>query len=590
MHATAYFQSSSERPPLRIGLLLNGGLQPAWVAEVLDQISRSNFARVELVVCNGEQRARKPLLRRAFETLRSPKARRELLFRLYALWDRRRIAGPGDPHRPTDCSGLLKDAEWMQVAPLRKGPIDRFPGEAIERIRGLELDVLLRFGFNILRGEILQAARHGIWSFHHGDNEFYRGRPPCFWELLEGNPITGAMLQVLTEDLDAGKVLYKGLFATHPSGSWSRNRLQPYWGASTFMIQKLRQLHERGWEQLETEILPPAPYRGRRRMYRAPTNWEMLRWLGLRLARRASAAALWLPRHLRCVDHWRLAVHAGGRTGLTAGSTEDLGLFRWIHPPRGHFYADPFLFQCQGKRWLFFEDFDHRTRRGSIAVAEVLGSGQISAPRRVLERPYHLSYPCVFRVGEEIYMIPETRSHGTVEMYRAARFPDEWELTRECLKVSAVDTTVWSEDGTHWFFVTLREPRAGALELWLFSSRGILDDWKPHPANPISTDVRRSRGGGAIYRDGTKLIRPSQDCSGSYGRSFTLNEILLLNEHEYNERALVTVEAPAGMTGMHTYGRLNEVEVIDGCVTASIFRVMDWGTIAGRVRRKLGLG
>jgi hypothetical protein len=633
MQASAYFTSSSDRPRLRIGVLLNGGLQPAWVAEVLEQIADSGFARVELVVCNAVKRDREPLLQRVLKILRDGKARRGLLFQLYARWDRRRIAGADDPFRATDCSDFLRDADWMQVASRRKGAVDRFPDEAISRIRSMNLDVLLRFGFNILRGEILTAARYGVWSYHHGDNEFYRGGPPCFWEVVEGNPVTGALLQVLTEELDAGRVLYKGIFATDGSGSWSRNRLQPYWGAAGFVAQRLHRLHERGFEQVEREMVPTAAYRGRRRLYRTPTNGEMLGWLGRRLARRASAALGWLPRRL-WVDHWRMGVRVGGPPPLTAGldgsglsvslvsksrpgAPADLdglsfvvshplrkergmdgapsygaaigGGFRWMQPPRGHFYADPFLFGHDGRMWLFFEDFEYGTRRGTIAVAEVLAGGELSEVLRVLERPYHLSYPCIFRVGEEICMIPETRAHGTVEMYRAKRFPDDWEMVREFLQVSAVDTTAWSEGGTNWFFVTLREPRAGALELLLFSSKGILDDWRPHPANPISTDVRSSRGGGAIFRDGERLIRPSQDCSGNYGRSFTLNEILVLNEDEYQERPLVTVEAPEGMTGTHTYARLDDVEVIDGCTLEPVFRVMERGAMLHRVGRKLGI-
>lgn len=354
------------------------------------------------------------------------------------------------------------------------------------------------------------------------------------------------------------------------------------------MIQKLRQVHEQGWEQVEKAILPAAPYRGKRRIYTAPTNGQMARWLERQLARSAVAALTWLPRRLR-VDYWALAVHTGNRTGLTTGSFEDLKQFRWIQPPRGHFHADPFLFRHQGRAWLFFEDFDYRTRRGAIAAAEVLAEGRLSTPVTVLERPYHLSYPCIFRVDEEVFMIPETRAHGTVEMYRCKSFPEQWELAREFMQVSAVDTTVWSEDGMNWFFVTLREPRGGGLQLWLFSSRGILEDWRPHPANPISTDVRSSRAGGAVYREGTRLFRPSQDCSASYGQSLTLNEILVLNEQEYRERPCVTVEAPPGMTGTHTYARLDDVETIDGLRSLPMFKLMGAAAMLSRVKRKLGV-
>ncbi len=586
MHASFYLKSSSERLPLRVGVLLNHGLLPAWVAEVLEHISRSNFARLELVVYNGEHEAKRSKLRKAIDLLRDEKRRRGLLFHLYARWDRKRIAGPADPFRATDCSPYLKDVDSIVVTPLRERFAQRFQEADLCRVRQMNLDVLIRFGFNILRGEILQAARYGVWSYHHGDNEFYRGGPPCFWEMEEGNPITGVTLQVLTEDLDAGRILYKGFFATEKGLSWSRNRVQPYWGASTFVIQKLRQLHEHGWECVQSEMLPPAPYRGKARLYTAPTNGQMLRWLGRSLARGAVSLGSNPLRRL-WIGHWALAVHRGSRVDVTAGPAVDLSRFCWIQWPRGHFYADPFLFRQQGKPWVSFEDYDYAAKCGSIVCAEVLAYGGISETACALQRPYHLSYPCIFRVGEEIYMAPETRAHGTVEMYRCKRFPGDWELVKVFLQSSAVDTTVWSEGGTHWFFVTLREPRGGGLQLWLFYSTDILGHWTSHPSNPISTDVCRSRGGGAIYREGERLIRPSQDCSGNYGRSFTLNEILVLNREEYRERPYATVEAPQGMIGTHTYSRLDDIEMIDGCTLAPTYKVWDTRSLVNRIQRKL---
>jgi hypothetical protein len=277
MHSPFYFQSSASRAPLRIGVLFNDGTQPAWVAEVLRQIARSNFAKVELVVYNAKELPRRALLTRILDGLRDAKTRRGLLFRLYARWDRRRIRGENDPFQKKDVTDLLGQATVLRVHALSAGPVDRFPADAVESIRAMNLDVLLRFGFNILRGDILSAARYGVWSYHHGDNEYYRGGPPCFWEMVEGNPITGAMLQVLTEDLDAGRILCRGFFATRAGGSWARNRVQPYWGASTFVIEKMRQLHEQGWEKVESDIAPPSAYRGRRKIYMAPANGEMAR-------------------------------------------------------------------------------------------------------------------------------------------------------------------------------------------------------------------------------------------------------------------------------------------------------------------------
>jgi methionyl-tRNA formyltransferase len=113
-----------------------------------------------------------------------------------------------------DCSSMLAGIGSIEVEPMGKKFIHKFPPDALEKIRGKELDVILRFGFNILSGEILTVARYGVWSYHHGDNEFYRGGPPHFWELVEKSPLSGVILQVLTEELDSGLVLCKSLFST----------------------------------------------------------------------------------------------------------------------------------------------------------------------------------------------------------------------------------------------------------------------------------------------------------------------------------------------------------------------------------------
>ncbi len=460
-----------------------------------------------------------------------------------------------------DCAERLAGVESMSVEPETKRFVHRFPADDIERIREKELDVLIRFGFNILRGGILNAARFGVWSYHHGDNDRYRGGPAYFWEVLEGNPVSGAILQVLTEELDAGKVLYKGLFATDEGFSLARNRVQPYWGASTFMIQKLRELHAHGWEHVEKNGVEPAPYLGRKKIYSTPSNGEMARWLAplltgkivRRLTKRAS------------IRHWRIALRLGAAPLAETKSTPDLSDFRWIESPRGRFFADPFVVEEKGSHWVFFEDYEYATQRGKISCAEVRNGG-LGEPLTALERPYHLSYPCVFRDAGVWYMIPESVSAGTVELYRCTRFPDAWQFERELLKGSAVDTTIWIEDGVYWFFVTLQEPRGYASQLWLYSASSLDGKWTPHPSNPISTDVRYARGGGAIFRHGGRLYRPSQDCSGEYGRSMTLNEILVLDPERYREEPCVTVE-PGWMkdlVGTHTYGRAGSVEIIDG--------------------------
>ena len=562
---------------MRVGLLLDSKRLPRCFSEVVDHILQSNFARLELLIENVEENegnldvpSKRSLLRKALDLMLSSQRRRLLLFHLYQRWDHRNIVLSMDPDADVDCTTKMDNIESISVTPIGKRFVHRFPTDAIEFIRERNLDVIIRFGFNILRGDILAAARYGIWSYHHGDGDYYRGGPSHFWEIVEENPLSGVMLQVLTEELDAGKVLYKGWFATQPGLSRARNCIQPYWGASTFVIQKLRELHQYGWEKLSREALHAAPYRGRKSIYRAPTNTEMLSWLGPVLLRKLLRRLVRRPK----VEHWRLAVRSA--VSLIADSSGSPGLdgFRWIESPPGRFYADPFMMEEDGRLWVFFEDFDYAANKGRISCAELRNDG-VFQPVPVLERPYHLSYPCIFRADNDIYMIPESSENGTVELYRCTRFPDRWHLETTLLDLPAVDCTIWMDAGMFWLFVTLQEPRGHAIQLWLFSASRLTGKWTPHSANPISTDVRESRGAGAIFRHNGKLFRPSQDCSGHYGRRFTLNEIVALNVDRYEERACITVDPiwSPGLVGTHTYSHIGQVEVIDGCVPLPATRV-----------------
>lgn len=566
MDASLYSRSVADKPPLRVGLLLDGLTLQRWSAEVVDHILRSGFAKVELVVLNGAAPAPEPhpapsLLTTLFGALRHPGRLRHLAFAAYQAWDRRNVDAAVDPLAPVDCSARLGGVESMRVDPVVSGFVHRFPQEAVERIRSKQLDVLIRFGFNILRGDVLRAAKHGVWSYHHGDNDRYHGGPACFWEICERNAETGATLQVLTEDLDAGLVLYKGLFATHEGfSSQARNRVQPFWGSTTFMIQKLRELHAFGWEHVERLAPAPGPYRGRRAIYSRPTNAEMLRWiLPLTLSR--------ILRRIRrpMVRHWRLAIRIGARP-VPSSSPPDMSGFQWIESPRGRSYADPFVVEAEGRHWVYFEDYNYAQQVGRISCAEIR-DGRLDAPRTALESPGHLSYPCVFNDKGTWYMIPEAITTGGVNLFRCTRFPDGWEFVRELASGFAVDTTIWIEGGVYWFFVTFIDPRSGASQLWLYSSTSLESPWVPHPQNPISTDVRYARGGGAIFRHEGKLYRPSQDGRGEYGRSTILNEIVVLDAQQYREVPAVVVEPSlmgTWLAGTHTYSRSGSVELIDG--------------------------
>ena len=547
MHAPWFLNSTSRDPHLRIGVLLDGPTLPAHLAETLEHIANSNFARVELVVFNAA-------------TSRIAK-KNTGLFARYVAWDVKRISEALNPLAEIDCARYLKDVETLSVTPIVDQDSQRFSNDAVARIREKNLDVLVKFGFGELRGEILNAARYSVWTYHHGDPDRYRGGPPYFWEVYEDNLLTCTALERLADEPSENQILCRGVFATIQGSSWARNRVQPYWGSTTFLIQKLHQLHESGWDSVAGDI--PQPVHNTK-TYSTPTDLEMLPWLSKILVRtgaqrvRHSIVGEELP-------HWMLGV----KTNSSSSAKLNLREFRWIQSPRGHFYADPFVIEHDGKPWVFFEDLPYSTDKGIIVCAEINRDGSLSPTIPVLELPYHLSYPCIFRDAGELYMVPESVADGTVQLYRCERFPDVWKQVKVLLRAPAVDPTVWIENGLYWFFVTLQEPRGGGLQLWLFYSRSLTGDLirssaKSHlHRHPLQSrcrrDIPREWQADSPVAGLQRQLRASHDLQRNY--SFERTRIRRAS------RALIidTHDMPK-MIGTHSYGRVGNVVVIDGCV------------------------
>ena len=573
--ASPWLHSPALKPPLRVGILLDGPALPRFSARIIADLQASNFVELALLVFKKPSAVAAPpqpqsTLDRVARRLLDPNLRSHALYELYLRLDRRRKS-PNHPLDIIDCSALLSGIDSIEVEPIGKKFVHRFPPEALDEIRAKNIDVLLRFGFNILKGGILTAARYGVWSYHHGDNEFYRGGPPHFWELCEGAPLSGVMLQVLTEELDAGIVLCKSLFATEPTISVSVNRFGPYWGSTDLVIRKLNELHRYGWDRLRQNAVPPAPYQGQRKLYRSPSNSDMMRWLAPVMVKKA----LRRPFRRRMVQHWKVAIRMNGTALFDPASDGSLHGFHWIEQPKGHFWADPFLLEHNGRKWAFFEDYVYAQKRAHIAVAEVSPDGNLISPVPCLANSQrHYSYPYVFREDGELFMIPESHDSGSVDLYRCEQFPHKWALHTTLLKGKFVDTSVWHHDGLWWMITTRADPDPRSSCLFLFYAERLSGEWQFHPANPISTDARNNRGAGRIFSAGGRLLRPSQSCCPVYGYSFTLNEIIRLSTSEYAERPLREFHPEAlGVQATHTYNWIPGAEVIDGAVMTPLAKV-----------------
>lgn len=544
--------------PLRIGIMLDTMEIPAWIHKILLDIGNTPFLKLQLIVLNASSPLKKSTATFAEKLKGFHKAG---LYYRYSAYDYRRYKANKDAFASVNITNSFTGVAILPVRPIQKKFTDRFNEDDISAIKRAELDVLLRFGFRIIKGEILNCARYGVWSYHHGDDREYRGGPALFWEIYENNPLSGVMLQVLSEELDAGKVLYRSISATVPDSLYL-NRNETYWKGAEFVMRRLSDLHNYGWQYLESLDTYREPNLYKKSIYITPDNWRMTKFLIKVLNNKTKnriSSVFYYPN-----PQWFIAV--GPKRGFRDKPLRSD--YKLLVPPKDRFYADPFLHKKDGKTWLFMEDYRYSKSKGLISVCELDHHGNVSEPRVVLERDYHLSYPFVFEWQDQVYMMPETFGSKTIELYRAVRFPDEWVLDRVLIKdIRAVDATLFEKSGKFWLFTNVSVEGGSTWdELFVYMADSPLGPWKPHPKNPVISDVRVARPGGKLFYDQGELIRPVQDSSVCYGHAINFRRVNILSETDYQEETVsrISPEWMPGNLGTHTFNSSEEFQVLDG--------------------------
>lgn len=248
----------------------------------------------------------------------------------------------------------------------------------------------------------------------------------------------------------------------------------------------------------------------------------------------------------------------------------DFSTYQKIIPSKDRFWADPFIVQKDGKFYIFLEELEYKDAKGYISVIEVNeGNNGRMKSQKILEKPYHLSYPFIFKQNDSYYMIPETMGNKTIELYECEEFPYKWRFWGNLMEnVIAADTTILFYNGKYWMFTNI-EPNSGVAvneQLHIFYSDELLSNiWTPHVANPVMDDVARARPAGNIFEHEGSLYRPSQDCSLRYGWATCINKIIKLNENEYLEENIVHIPPnwEKGLLATHTFNRQGRLSVID---------------------------
>jgi len=441
----------------QIGVLLDSLTVPAWVFASLQRIIESDHSEIALIVLRKATKKKNSLLGRISE---NPNL---LLWRGGRKIENKFFPPDVDALEIQDASELLGNIPQLEVTPKETKFSDYFEPADLEKIRNCNLDVLIRFGFRILRGDILRIAPAGVWSFHHGDNNHYRGGPAGAWEVIENNPVTGAVLQVLSEKLDDGLVLDR-MFAQTDRCYVNRNQNALFWNAMGMLPRKLRELNLLGSKLFLDQTRQKNDADETKtcgKIYHEPRNITACGFS----ARQCGRIARKKIRSTLTREQWILMFAFENQMG---SSFEN---FAWIVPPKDRFWADPFVVYDGGVHHVFIEEFDYASNKGHISYMTITRDGKWTTPTAVLQREYHLSYPFVFFWEGSYYMVPESYTNRTVDLYRCEEFPSRWEFCGHLMKdIVALDATLFEHEGKWWMFAGVQDNPGSSLntELHLF--------------------------------------------------------------------------------------------------------------------------
>jgi len=551
---------------LSVGYLVDDEYQPSLIYDLIEKSKSAEHYSIDYLIVQtfAEDKNLLKRIKRIFKKHGFPKFIAGLCFKvIFALECRMFFRDPKlksafDMHQ-LDTFHVPK----IHVRPLKStsGLVYRYGEEDLETIKSLNVDILLNGQSGTFRGGILTVCEFGIISFHHGNTDVNRGGPPCFWEVFNQEPSTGFVIQRLSDELDGGDVLVTGSIPT--KFTYAQNLAQIYKKSNIFMHRFLEDLGK-------TRILPQTLAKSRYayELYATPPLHVIALYqiktfiiVSRKLFSRASASnrstisgkyERWGVAYM-FTENWQSSVLS--RSSIIA------------NPPY-RYLADPFVFRHGDLDVCFVEDYDFRTDRGKISVFKISGD-KYEELGSALDEPFHMSYPFVFTVDNELYMCPETGEIREIRLYKCTEFPLRWSFHKTLIKdVSAVDNNIFFFKDRWWLLSNIDSSEIGecSSELHAFYSDAFDSDaWTPHAKNPVIFDSERARNGG-FFRDGEKLLRVFQRQGfDQYGESMGIAQIKDLGTETYREETVRIIEpsfAPK-IIGTHTFSYYNGLLAID---------------------------
>ena len=235
--------------------------------------------------------------------------------------------------------------------------------------------------------------------------------------------------------------------------------------------------------------------------------------------------------------------------GIESVMLDDVIDVKWLKMPKDGWFADPFILDVTDDEiQVLVEEIPVNQNKGVVTLLKInRHSMELKSKKIVLEIPTHLSFPCILRENDKIYIYPESAHSGRLDMY---------EYHPETATVSffktLCDDVVWDSCITDIFGEKMLFTAAhNDLILDIYKWNDSIDRYVPW--KQIPSDNKNSRMGGQLFEFNGDVYYPAQDCNGRYGSAIQIKKINYSNEEiSFKTVKRITSPHPRMKLGLHT--------------------------------------
>ncbi len=534
---------------LNVGICIDDECIPLWIFRVIDKIVHSESLNTKVILCFN----------------RGYLSGKEIRYSTLYYW-----------HEKLDHFFFRKGFDYDQLISLISKPFEvpsiriSIPAHAeqdfvdktlYDQLLPFDLDILLNFSSVSVKNVASEMTRMGVMTYKLGDNRKIQGFSDGYWEIVKKMPEIGITINISMNPDNEPVTIYRSGIANY-SNSLHINRDNLYELASMVIPRVLSIIQKNGPDYLYKLI---KKYNEPVEIYncaalKPPSSVKALMNIILIIVRSLYAK-------MNIVRLKWVLLYIIYEKNISFPLV--LNKFKELRPPKGRFWADPFVLKRNDRYYIFVEEFIIKAKKAHITLLEIDEHGSLLQNIKIIDRPYHMSYPYVFEWEDNYYMIPEIGKSNSIDLFRCSDFPLKWDFEMKLMEnIRAKDTTLFRYNHKWWLFTAVSNSpnNPNFNELYLFYTDNFLKGkWIPHPFNPVVSDDKTARPAGRIFMIEGRIFRPSQDCSGRYGKAFNINEITCLSESSYEEQLVTKVNATweAGLKGTHTFNFDQNFVIID---------------------------